>query len=460
MRRHLLIFLALLAIAAFVVWQSQEIILSYYLLSAIWLLPLYYFLKEKVYGLLAVSTLGVFLLHGWFFRIDPHPRMIALWIVQALLFAGFCYYHWELKRFRTRAQESTENVRKNLESFQAKYQTRLSSLRHLEVQVSSLMNLFEIARDFSECMDFNTLAEFLLKKLRSELAFEKMQIFLVPRAVPGQELAPIKVYSMLQEGVQEEARVLTGQEREDFNAMSNAKTMVRREERWYFPIMEGNEISSVFSIHGIKEEDLARVEVLSAYLVLLIKKIKLYETVRELAIVDELTQVFVRHHFLERLEEELRRSIRFKLPLTVLMLDIDHFKRYNDDFGHLVGDATLKEVSDLLKRNLRRVDLVGRYGGEEFIVAMPETRIANVVEVAERIRSSIARHDFQVYNVKTKVTVSQGIMVFDGEKAAQSERVDAKAIAVELIRKADEAMYRAKDEGRNRVCLHKDIQRS
>jgi len=452
--------LALFAISAFVVWQSQEIILSYYLLSAIWLLPLYYFLKEKVYGLLAVSASGVFLLHGWFFRIDPYPRMIALWIVQALLFAGFCYYHWELKRFRTRAQESTENVRKNLESFQAKYQTRLSSLRHLEVQVSSLMNLFEIARDFSECMDFNTLAEFLLKKLRSELAFEKMQIFLVPRTVPGQELAPIKVYSMLQEGVQEEARVLTDQEREDFNAMSNAKTMVRREERWYFPIMEGNEISSVFSIHGIKEEDLARVEVLSAYLVLLIKKIKLYETVRELAIVDELTQVFVRHHFLERLEEELRRSIRFKLPLTVLMLDIDHFKRYNDDFGHLVGDATLKEVSDLLKRNLRRVDLVGRYGGEEFIVAMPETRIANVVEVAERIRSSIARHDFQVYNVKTKVTVSQGIMVFDGEKAAQSERVDAKAIAVELIRKADEAMYRAKEEGRNRVCLHKDIQKS
>ncbi len=460
MRRHLLIFLALGASAFFVVWQSQEIILAYYLLSTIWLLPLYYFFKEKVYVLLVISAVGIILLHGWFFRIDPHPRMIILWAVQALLFFGFCYYYGELKRFQDRAQESKENVRKSLESFQAKYQTRLTSLRHLEVQVSSLMNLFEIARDFSECMDFNTLAEFLLKKLRSELAFEKMQIFLMPRAVPGKEPASIKVYSMLQEGVREEERVLTDQEQEDFNAMAAAKTMVRREERWYFPIIDANEISSVFAIHGIKEEDLARVEVLSAYLVLLIKKIKLYETVRELAIVDELTQVFVRHHFFERLEEELRRSIRFKLPLTVLMLDIDHFKRYNDDFGHLVGDATLKEVSDLLKRNLRRVDLVGRYGGEEFIVAMPETRVANAAEVAERIRSSIARHDFQVYNVRTKVTVSQGITVFDGEIAAQTERVDAKAIALELIRKADEAMYRAKEEGRNRVCLHKDIKRS
>jgi diguanylate cyclase (GGDEF)-like protein len=461
MRRHLLMLFVFVAMVFFVFWQTREVILSYYLLSTLLLLPVFYFLREKVYGFLALSTLGIVAFHAWFFMWAPQPRMILLWVAQALLFAGLCYYHRELKRFQDRALESKENVRKNLESFQAKYQTRLSSLRHLEVQVSSLMNLFEIARDFSECMDFNTLAEFLLKKLRSELAFEKMQIFLMPRAGSEKESpAVVKVYSMLQEGVQEEERPLTGQEQEDFNAMASAKAMVRRDERWYFPILEGNEISSVFAIHGIKEEDLARVEVLSAYLVLLIKKIKLYETVRELAIVDELTQVFVRHHFFERLEEELRRSIRFKLPLAVLMLDIDHFKRYNDDFGHLVGDATLKEVADLLKRNLRRVDLVGRYGGEEFVVAMPETRVANAAEVAERIRSSIARHDFQVYNVKTKVTVSQGIMVFDGELAAQNDKADPKAIALELIRLADEAMYRAKEEGRNRVCLHKDLKKS
>ncbi|MFH0983950.1 MAG: GGDEF domain-containing protein [Candidatus Omnitrophota bacterium] len=460
MRRSVLILVSLGVAVLFVVWQSQEVSLSYYLLSTLWLLPLYYFFKEKTYGLLAAAVLGVCALHAWFFVGNPHLRVAGLWVVQVLLFLGFCYYYEELKRFLDRAQESKESVRKSLESFQVKYQTRLSSLRHLEVQVSSLMNLFEIARDFSECMDFSTLAEFLLKKLRSELAFEKMQIFVVPHFILGKDSGPVKVYSMLPEGVQEEARALTDQETEDFMAMTLAKTMVRREERWCFPIMEGNEVSAVFEIHGIKEEDLARVEVLTAYLVLLIKKITLYETVRELAIVDELTQVFVRHHFLERLEEELRRSIRFQLPLTVLMLDIDHFKRYNDDFGHLVGDATLKEVSDLLKKNLRRVDLVGRYGGEEFVVAMPETRVANAAEVAERIRSSIARHDFQVYNVRTKVTVSQGITVFGGEIASQVDPVDVKALAAELIRKADEAMYRAKDEGRNRVCLDKDIKGS
>jgi len=460
MRRHLLILAALAASMFFVVWQSQEVILVYYLLSAIWLLPLYYFLKEKLYWLVAVAAVVILFLHAAFFRIDPHFRMIGLWIVQALLFAEFCHYQWELKRFQDRARESKDTVRTSLESFQGKYQTRLGSLRHLEVQVGSLMNLFEIARDFSECMDFRTLADFLLKKLRSELAFEKMQIFLMPRVVPGKEPAPLKIYSMLPEGVQEEERVLTDAETQDFQAAAQSKNMVRRESVWYFPIMDISELSAVFAIHGIKEEDLARVEVLSAYLVLLIKKIKLYETVRELAIVDELTQVFVRHHFMDRLEEELRRSMRFKLPLTVLMLDIDHFKRYNDDFGHLVGDATLKEVADLLKRNLRRVDLVGRYGGEEFIVVMPETRVRNASEVAERIRSSIARHDFQVYNVRTKVTVSQGIAVFDGESPDLTAASDPKMIATELIRKADESMYRAKEEGRNRVCLYKDVKGS
>ena len=91
MRRHLLILLSLGAAMFFVVWQSQEIILAYYLLSTLWLLPLYYFLKEKAYEFLAVSALGVLLLHGWFFRCDPHLRMIVLWAVQVLLFAGFCY---------------------------------------------------------------------------------------------------------------------------------------------------------------------------------------------------------------------------------------------------------------------------------------------------------------------------------------------------------------------------------
>ncbi len=460
MRKCLLILAVLGALVFFVFWQSRDLPLVHFLISTLWIFPLFYFLKERAYLFFVGALIVVVALQGDFFLGVPRWRVSVLWGIQLFLFFALCYYFAELKRFFALAQTKKEDVRKTLESLQSKYQTRLNSLRHLEVQVSSLMNLFEIARDFSECMDFETLTDYLLKKLRSELSFQRMQIFLSIK--PGLEKGAglIKIYEMLQEGVKEEERELTLLELESFVAMKNTKTMVRQGSSWYFPILDGDELSSVFAIHGIKEEDLARVEVLSAYLVLLIKKIKLYETVRALAIVDELTQVFVRHHFMERLEEELKRSIRFKLPLTVLMLDIDLFKRYNDEFGHLVGDATLKDVADLLKRNLRRVDLVGRYGGEEFVVAMPETRVMNAAEVAERIRSNIARHDFQVYNDKTKVTVSQGIAVFDGESVVDPETADTKAIVSELIRMADEAMYKAKEEGRNRVCLYKDIKRS
>jgi len=460
MRKHLLIFAILVGLSAFIFWQAQELILVYFLLSPLCLFPLFYFLKEKAYFFFFFSLLGIGLLHGWFSITDLQPRFFALWFFQAILFAALCYYHAELKRFFKIADNQKEQVRTSLESLQEKYQTRLSSLRHLEVQVGSLMNLFEIARDFSECMDFETLAEFLFKKLRSELTFQRMCIYLMLKSARDTEPAMAKIYEMTQEGVREEERELTEDERGYFASMKKTRSMLREGDNWFFPILEADNIIAVFSVSGIQEEDLARVEVLSAYLVLLIKKIKLYETVKELSIVDELTQVFVRQHFMERLEEELKRSMRFKLPLAVLMLDIDHFKRYNDEFGHLVGDATLKEVADLLKRNLRRVDLVGRYGGEEFIVAMPETRVANVSEVAERIRSNIARHDFQVYNDKTKVTVSQGIAIFDGELIRDPETADTKNIASELIRQADETMYRAKEEGRNRVCLYKDNKRS
>ncbi|HNX68477.1 MAG TPA: GGDEF domain-containing protein [Candidatus Omnitrophota bacterium] len=460
MRKRFLILAIFAGTVGFVTHQTGDLILVYYLLSPLLLFPVFYFLKERAFVFLGVTLVTLAFFHGWFFSRDPHVRIGVLWAVQAALFSVLCVYLFALRRFFEQAYARKEEVRGSLENLQSKYQMRLSSLRHLEVQVGSLTNLFEIARDFSDCMDFGTLAEFLLKKLRPEITFQKMQIFLFFKAAASDGSRLAKVYDMGQEGVGVETRLLTDEEREDFRALTQNKTMARRADRWYFPILEGEELSAVFSMQGIREDDLARVEVLTAYLVLLIKKIKLYETVRELAIVDELTQVFVRHHFVERLEEELKRSIRFKLPMAVLMLDIDHFKRYNDDFGHLVGDATLKDVADLLRKNLRRVDLLGRYGGEEFVIAMPETKLANAAEVAERIRSNIARHDFQVYNDMTKVTVSQGLAIFDGESIADDGTLDTRAIAMDLIRQADDAMYKAKEEGRNRVCLYKDIKRS
>ena len=280
-----------------------------------------------------------------------------------------------------------------------------------------------------------------------------MQLILLERTEKA--VTKCNVYEMDQKGTNVCKRVPTENEVHDFSRMEKTREMIRDSAHWCFPVFENGKLEAVFLVDGAGEEELAKFEVLSAYLALLIKKIELYETVRQLSIVDELTQVFVRHHFFERLEEELKRSIRLNHPLSLLMLDIDHFKRYNDDFGHLVGDATLREVADMLKKSLRQVDLVGRFGGEEFIVAMPETSLGAALEVAERIRSSIARHAFVVYNVNAKVTVSQGVTELKGARVGEKMSVGTpKDLAKELMLQADQAMYRAKEEGRNRVCKY------
>jgi diguanylate cyclase (GGDEF)-like protein len=224
---------------------------------------------------------------------------------------------------------------------------------------------------------------------------------------------------------------------------------------WLFPLVLEQEFNGLFCVQGSDKQDLAKFEVLTSQLALQVRKVSLYEMVRELSIIDGLTGVFVRRHFLERFEEEIRRALKYSFPLSVLMLDIDHFKRYNDDFGHLVGDATLREVSSIIRANVRNVDIVARYGGEEFAVVIPETLEAGALEVAERIRSAVARRSFKVYDEETKVTVSIGVSVFPQDLGASVKSGYDPAYLFELLQKADRALYRAKEEGRNRVNVYR-----
>lgn len=126
------------------------------------------------------------------------------------------------------------------------------------------------------------------------------------------------------------------------------------------------------------------------------------------------------------------------------MLDIDHFKEYNDKYGHLVGDVLLKEISRIIKDSIRQIDLVGRYGGEEFSIILTETDKEGAVFAAERIRQSVQNRSIRAYDEDLKVTISIGISVYPGHGQD----------AAGLIEKADQALYQAKDTGRNRVCLY------
>lgn len=197
-------------------------------------------------------------------------------------------------------------------------------------------------------------------------------------------------------------------------------------------------------VSGLKEEDLEKFNILAQQFLLGIKRAILYHRVQEMAITDGLTGVLSRRHWLERFDQELERSKKFKFYFSFLMIDIDNFKMINDRYGHLVGDAILKEVSKSIKDNIRQVDLVCRYGGEEFSVILVETDKAGAQFAAERIRQAIEAKCIRVYDEDLKVTISIGISVYPNDAVNKAA----------IIEKADLALYRAKEAGKNRVCMH------
>lgn len=216
-----------------------------------------------------------------------------------------------------------------------------------------------------------------------------------------------------------------------------------------FPLMMDEALQGFLVAEGLLPEDVERCGILVSQFALAVRRIRLYERVQELAIRDGLTGVFVRRHFLARLQEEVARAARHGLPLTFLMVDLDQFKRVNDTYGHLVGDAVLRELAALLRTQVRDVDLVGRYGGEEFGVGLLDTGSDAARVVAERIRQAIGTATFRVYDERLAMTVSIGVAAFPQDATD----------AAELVEHADAAMYEAKQAGRNQVAVYAGLPR-
>lgn len=165
-----------------------------------------------------------------------------------------------------------------------------------------------------------------------------------------------------------------------------------------------------------------------------------YKVLLKEAITDGLTGLYDHKYFMLRLEEEVERSKRYLRPLSLLMIDIDHFKDYNDAFGHPAGDEVLMRLAEVFARFSRKVDVVARYGGEEFVIVLPETNREGARVLAERLRKHVETTPFRRDRI---VTISVGVGFFEGSNVTFAKG--------DLIKMADEALYRAKQGGRNRV---------
>jgi len=175
---------------------------------------------------------------------------------------------------------------------------------------------------------------------------------------------------------------------------------------------------------------------------------QLYFTEKKNALIDPLMKIYNRRAILYILDKELKRAIKFKHPISVAMVDVDYFKRYNDTLGHVAGDRLLRRIAGLLKKSVRDIDFVGRYGGEEFLVVFPETKLDDAAKVCERLRNAVEKARFYGESKLEhgNVTISVGLTDLGGGERLKREI---------FVDRADDHLYEAKELGRNVVVSDK-----
>jgi diguanylate cyclase (GGDEF)-like protein len=333
----------------------------------------------------------------------------------------------------------------------------------LQDQVHTIFDLYEVTKKMSASLSMADILLVFKAAVNKILKFKRARIILI--GIQGEDAAGVTAFEILNpsfgKAAAEDIRSVppTQFDRILAETVSSKREIVylkppvdkahplakyldeRRESFIALPLLSEGVPIGIFTTSGLEEEQIENLSILTKQLALEVKKISLYDKIHELAITDGLTGIYVRRYLLERLNEELPRTKRHKLKLSILMIDLDHFKECNDAYGHLVGDIVLKDIARIMKEHIRQVDLVGRYGGEEFVIALPDTDKSSAANVADRIRQSVERYKFKAYDETIAMTISVGVATCpeDGDEAA------------ELIDRADQALYKAKAEGRNKV---------
>ncbi len=214
------------------------------------------------------------------------------------------------------------------------------------------------------------------------------------------------------------------------------------------PIRAGGEIIGFLVLYSatpntFQPYQTARLQAFADQAAMAIENARLFQRVQALAATDPLTGLLNRRQFFHLAQQEVERAVRYRRPLALIMMDLDHFKDVNDSYGHIAGDIVLEELGKLFRSSLRKIDLAGRYGGEEFIFLVPEASLESARQLAERIKEDIAERAFHTPENVVRITASSGVTALTEDRSTLEA----------LINAADQALYAAKAAGKNQVAV-------
>jgi diguanylate cyclase (GGDEF)-like protein len=372
--------------------------------------------------------------------------------------AGYRYWNTS-KGIEYSLSLSSEKIEESINLLSDELKKKTTDTKHLEEKVQRYGALKDVAEALSTTLTMEEIARLVIEKAAWTIKKAgRILLFLVDvqkqelmlSASQGGEKVKAKKgdifdlwalksgIPLLVENVSQDFRFPA---KETEEAEKNFKSLIT------VPLLSGDKVIGILRMDSPEAEtytqdDLRLLDILGGLSSVAISNAFLYSWVQDLAIRDSLTGLFVRRYFMKRMHEEIQRCEKKGSPLSLLMLDIDKFKWYNDRYGHAVGDILLKHIANNITARLGPGDMASRYGGEEIAILLPGADIKKAQKTAESIRKNIESNPFTVRRERHDVTVSIGVSSYPKDSALDEE----------LVKKADERLYKAKSSGRNRVC--------
>jgi diguanylate cyclase (GGDEF)-like protein len=341
----------------------------------------------------------------------------------------------EKKKIKTQ-----EEIAKKIEELNKKNQDIISSILfyknyidNLSLKMDIKSKLINILKEIGNAENPDNIIKKLISSIKILFTDSKIEFILIPKSGIVSDVFLTKVPVFIP-SVTKEVRYRISYFSED------EKSII------FLPLVCFSKVYGVLKVYSQKEDyfdmdDFRILEIIATTAAISIENISLFKTTQELALKDPLTGIYTRRAFEDKMDEEILVSARTKKPFSLAIIDIDHFKKINDTYGHQVGDEILKYMANMIKSSMREFDFIARYGGEEFALIMTQTDKKTALQVLRELTNLIKNYPPVVDENIIKITVSIGVSEFPLEALSKSQ----------IIRVADERLYKAKNEGRDRI---------